>query len=57
MKKPKINEPSTFHGERDQLRGWLAQLSVYFKGVGWEFEYNNDKIVYPLRPLRGDALK
>ena len=56
-KKPKINEPSTFHGQRDQLRGWLAQLSVYFKGVGWEFEYNNDKIVYALSLLRGDALK
>ena len=56
-KKPKIKEPSTFHGERDQLRGWLAQLSVYFKGVGWEFEYNNDKIVYALSLLRGDALK
>jgi len=56
-KKPKIKEPSTFHGERDQLRGWLAQLSVYFKGVGWEFEYNNDKIVYAICLLRGDALK
>jgi len=56
-KKPKIKEPSTFHGERDQLRGWLAQLSVYFKGVGSEFEYNNDKIVYALSLLRGDALK
>jgi len=44
-KKPKIKEPSTFHGERDQLRGWLAQLSVYFMGVGWEFDYNNDQIV------------
>ena len=56
-KKPKIKEPSTFYGERDQLRGWLAQLSVYFKGVGWEFEYNNDKIVYALSLLRGDALE
>jgi len=56
-KKPKIKEPSTFQGERDQLTGWLAQLSVYFKGVGWEFEYNNDKIVYALSLLRGDALK
>jgi len=56
-KKPKIKEPSTFHGERDQLRGWLAQLSVYFKGVGWEFEYDNDKIVYALSLPRGDALK
>jgi len=25
-KKPNNKEPSTFHGERDQLRGWLAQL-------------------------------
>jgi len=56
-KKPKIKEPSTFHGERDQLRGWLAQLSVYFKGVGWELDYNNDRIVYALSLLRGDALK
>jgi len=56
-KRPKIKEPSTFHGERDQLRGWLAQLSDYFKGVGWEFEYNKDKIVYALSLLRGDALK
>jgi len=57
MKKPKIKEPRTFHGERDQLRGWLAQLSVFFKRVGWEFEYNKDKIVYALSLLRGDALK
>jgi len=56
-KKLRIKEPSTFYGERDQLRGWLAQLSVYFKGVGWEFDYNNDKIVYALSLLRGDALK
>jgi len=56
-KKPKIKEPSTFHGERDQLRGWLAQLSVHFKGLGWEFHYNNDKIVNALSLLRGAALK
>ena len=56
-KKPQIKEPCTFHGERDQLSGWLAQLSVYFKGVEWEFDYNNDKIVYALSLLRGDALK
>jgi len=55
-KKPQIKEPSTFYGKQDQLRGWLAQLSVYFKGVRWEFEYNNDKIVYALSLVRGDAL-
>ena len=56
-KMSKIKEPSTFHGERDQLRGWLAQLSVNFKGVGSEFDYNNDKIVYAPSLLRGYALK
>jgi len=54
---PRIKEPSTFHGEQDQLRGWLTQLSVYFNRVGCEFEYNNDKMVYTLSLLRGDALK
>ena len=56
-KKPKMKEPSTCHGERDQLRGWLAQLSVYCEAVEWEHEYNNDKIVYALSLLRDDALK
>jgi len=44
-KKQKIKERSTFQGKWDELKGWLAQRSVYFKGVGWEFEYDNDKIV------------
>ena len=56
-KKPKIKEPSPFHGERDQPKGWLAQLSLYFKGVGYEFEYDSDKIVYALSLLRGGVLK
>jgi len=55
--KPKIKEPSIFHGEWDQLRGWLTQLGVYFNGVGWEFEFNNDKIVYVLSLIREDARK
>jgi len=56
-KKPNIKEASTFQGQWDQLRGWLTQLWVYFNGVGWEFEYNNDKIVYVLSLLREDARK
>jgi len=55
-KKPKIKEPRTFYCQRDQVRGWLAPLSVYFKGVGREFEYNNEKIIYALSLLKGDAL-
>ena len=56
-KKPRIKEPSVFHGERDMYRGWIAQLTVYFRGVGWEEEHDQDKNVYALSLLRGDALK
>jgi len=31
IRKPKIREPSAFKGDRDNLRGWLAQLAVYFE--------------------------
>jgi len=30
-RKPKIREPTTFDRDRDNVRGWLAQLSVYFE--------------------------
>ena len=55
--RPKIPAPSHFKGERDQLRGWLAQLTVYYRGVGWENSHDADKIAYASSLLRGDALK
>jgi len=56
-RKPKIREPSTFDGDRDNLRGWLAQLSVYFEILGWEDNHDGDKIKYTTCLLRGDAMK
>jgi len=56
-RKPKIREPSTFDRDRDNLRGWLAQLSVYFEILGWEEDHDNDKIKYTTCLLRGDAMK
>jgi len=56
-RKPKIREPSTFDGDRDNLRGWLAQLSVYFEILGWEEDHDDDKIKYTTCLLRGDAMK
>jgi len=56
-RKPKIQEPSTFEGDRDNLRGWLAQLSVYFEILGWEDNHDGDKIKYTTCLLRGDAMK
>jgi len=56
-RKPKIREASTFDGERDNLRGWLAQLAVYFEILGWEDNHDGDKIKYTTCLLRGDAMK
>jgi len=56
-RKPKIREPSTFDGDRDNLRGWLAQLAVYFEILGWEENHNDDRIKYTTCLLRGDAMK
>jgi len=56
-RRPKIREPSTFEGERDNLRGWLAQLAVYFEILGWEDNHDGDKIKYTTCLLRRDAMK
>jgi len=56
-RKPKIQELSTFDGDRDNLRGWLAQLSVYFEILGWEDNHDEDKIKYTTCLLRADAMK
>jgi len=56
-RKLKIREPSTFDGDRDNLTGWLAQLSVYFEILGWENNHDDDKTQYTTCLLRGDAMK
>ena len=52
-RRPKIQEPSTFDGDREELRGWLAQLAVYFEILGWEENHDDDKIKYTTCLLPG----
>ena len=56
-RKHKIREPSMLDGDRDNLRGWLAHLSVYFQIPGWEEDHDEDKIKYTTCLLRGDTIK
>ena len=56
-RKPKIKEPDTYRGERHKLRGWLAQLQVYFKAIQWAEGHDDEKILYAISLLRDDAGK
>jgi len=42
-RKPKAKEPEVYRGERHKLRGWLAQLIVYYRTVGWQNRYDEEK--------------
>jgi len=54
-KKPKAKEPEVYRGERHKLRGWLAQLIVYYRTVGWQTGHDEEKILYATSLLREDA--
>jgi len=54
-RKPKAKEPEVYRGERHKLRGWLAQLIVYYRTVGWQTGYDEEKILYATSLLREDA--
>ena len=56
-RKPKIKEPDTYRGERYKLRGWLAQLQVYFKAIQWAEGHDDEKILYAISLLRNEAGK
>ena len=53
--KPKAKEPEVYRGERHKLRGWLAQLIVYNRTVGWQDGHDEEKILYARSLLRDDA--
>ena len=55
-RRPKIQEPDVFRGERSKLREWLAQMKVYFRLVGWAKGHDMEKIVYTTSLLRGSAV-
>jgi len=53
--KPKAKEPEVYRGERHKLQGWLAQLIVYYRTVGWQNGHDEEKILYATSLLRDDA--
>jgi len=54
-RKPKAKEPEVYRVERHKLRGWLAQLIVYYSTVGWQTGHDEEKILYATSLLRDDA--
>jgi len=54
-RRPKAKEPEVYRGERHKLRGWLAQLIVYYRTVGWQTGHDEEKILYATSLLRDDA--
>jgi len=54
-RKPKAKESEGYRGERHKLRGWLAQLIVYYRTVGWQNGHDEEKILYATSLLRDDA--
>ena len=54
-RKPKVKEPEVYRGEPHNLRGWLAQLIVYYRTVGWQKSHDEEKILYATSLLRDDA--
>ena len=56
-RKTQIKEPDTYRGERHKLRGWLAQLHVYFKAIKWADGQDSEKILYAISLLRDDSGK
>jgi len=54
-RKPKAKEPEVYRGERHKLRGWLAQLIVYYRTVGWQNGHDEEKILYATSLVGDDA--
>jgi len=54
-RKPKAKEPEVYRGERHKLRGWLAQLIVCYRTVGWQNGYDEEKILYTTSLLRDNT--
>src|SRR6195952_1948203 len=54
-RRPKAKEPEVYRGERHKLRGWLAQLVVYYKTLGWQDGHDEENIVYATSLPRDDT--
>jgi len=54
-RKPKAKEPQLYREERHKLRGWLAQLIVYYRTVGWQTGHDEETILYATSLLREEV--
>jgi len=54
-RQPKAKEPEVYRGDRHKLPGWLAQLIVYYRTVGWQNGHDEEKILYATSLQRDDA--
>jgi len=54
-RKPKAKEPEVYRKERHKLRGWLAQLIVYYRTGGWQNGHDEEKILCATSLVRDDA--
>jgi len=44
-RKPKAKEPLVYRGEQEKPQGWLAQLLLYYRTVGWQNGHDEEKIL------------
>jgi len=54
-RKPKAKELEVYRVERHKLQGWLAQLIVYYRTVGWQTGHDEEKILDATSLLRDDT--
>jgi len=54
-RKPKAKKQEVYQGGRQKLRGWLVQLIVYYRTLGWQNGHVEEKILYGTSLLRDDA--
>ena len=54
-RKPKAKEPVVYGGERYKLRGWLGQLIVYYRTVGWQNGHDEERILHATSRLMDDV--
>ena len=57
IRRPKIKEPDTFHGDRTKLRGFLVQLEIYFVNQPQIFKEDKARTGFAISLLRDAAEK
>jgi len=55
-RKSKAKEPQVYRTEPHKLRGWPAQLIVYYRTVGWQNGHDEEKILYATSLLRDNRV-